>query len=331
MPITFDEHDLAATRRSNRTLARLPRLKLQSPIHRALAQGLIVLADRFGPDLAAKRGIKAETRIVTALGRSAQVRILRPPGPLKGTHVYIHGGGWTIGSASLDDAQNAELAIKAGVVVVSVEYRLTPAHSFTDGIDDCETAARWVLETGTAEFGIDRMTIGGESAGGHLAAVTMLRLRDAGVLFNRVAGAVLTYGCYDLGGSEMRRHAGPETLVLHGPTLTKVVEKVTGLDLEARRDPSLSPLCADLSGLPPALFIVGTRDPLQEDSERMQAKWEQQSGRAELVIVPEAAHGFNHQSNSTADKCNAYIRAWIAERFAASTGFSATQGPKTPA
>jgi acetyl esterase/lipase len=99
----------------------------------------------------------------------------------------------------------------------------------------------------------------------------------------------------------------------------------------ARLDPGLSPLYADLSGLPPALFIVGTRDPLQEDSERMQAKWEQQSGRAELVIVPEAAHGFNHQSNSTADKCNAYIRAWIAERFAASTGFSATQGPKTPA
>jgi acetyl esterase/lipase len=323
MPITFDEDDLAATRRANRTLARLPRLKLQSPVHRALAQGLIVLAGRFGPDLAGKRGVKAEDRTVTALGRSVRVRILRPPGPLKGIHVYIHGGGWTIGSASLDDAQNAELAIQTGVVVASVEYRLTPAHRFTDGIDDCETAARWALETGLAEFGVDRMTIGGESAGGHLAAVTILRLRDAGIRFDRVAGAVLTYGCYDLGGSEMRRHAGPETLVLHGPTLTRVVEKVTGLDMDARRNPALSPLYADLSGLPPALFIVGTRDPLQEDSERMQAKWEQQSGRAELIIAPEAAHGFNHQSNSTADKTNAYIRTWAAERFAAPSGFSA--------
>ena len=322
MPIAFDAHDLAATRQANRRLARLPRLKLQNSIHRALVQGLIVFAGRFGPDLAARRGVKSEDRTVSALGRTARVRILRPPGPLKGLHLYIHGGGWTIGSASLDDAQNAVLAIEAGVAVVSVEYRLTPAHSFTDGIDDCETAARWALESGLAEFGGDRMTIGGESAGGHLAAVTILRLRDAGVGFDRVAGAVLTYGCYDLGGSEMRRRAGRETLVLHGPTLTKVVEKVTGLGMEARRDPALSPLYADLSGLPPALFIVGTRDPLQEDSERMQAKWEQQSGRAELVIVPEAAHGFNHQSNSTADKTNAYIRVWVAGRFAAGTGFS---------
>ena len=262
---------------------------------------MIVLAGKFGPDLAARSGVSAENRTVAALGRTARVRILRPPGPVKGVHVYIHGGGWTIGSASLDDTQNAALAIAAGVVVVSAEYRLAPGHRFVDGIDDCETAARWALESGMAEFGVDRMTIGGESAGGHLAAVTLLRLRDAEIRFDRVAGAVLT----------------------HGPTLSRVIEKVTGLDLETRRDPTLSPLYADLSGLPPALFIVGTRDPLQEDSERMQAKWQQQSGRAELVIVPEAAHGFNHQSNSTAAKTNAYIGAWVDRLVAPATGFSA--------
>ena len=323
MPIAFDDSDLEATRKANRVLARLPRLKLQSPLHRAFVQGVIVLAGKFGPDLAARSGVSAENRTVAALGRTARVRILRPPGPVKGVHVYIHGGGWTIGSASLDDTQNAALAIAAGVVVVSAEYRLAPGHRFVDGIDDCETAARWALESGMAEFGVDRMTIGGESAGGHLAAVTLLRLRDAEIRFDRVAGAVLTYGCYDLGGSEMRRNAGPDTLVLHGPTLSRVIEKVTGLDLETRRDPTLSPLYADLSGLPPALFIVGTRDPLQEDSERMQAKWQQQSGRAELVIVPEAAHGFNHQSNSTAAKTNAYIGAWVDRLVAPATGVSA--------
>jgi acetyl esterase/lipase len=328
MPVTFDDHDLAATRRSNRALARMPRLKLQSPIHRNLVQGLIVLAGRFGPDLAARRGVHTEDRVVAALGRTARVRILRPPGSINGIHVYIHGGGWTIGSARLDDAQNAELAIAAGVGVVSVEYRLTPAYSFADGMDDCETAARWALEAGCAEFGVDRMTIGGESAGGHLAAVTILRLRDAGFRFDRVAGAVLTYGCFDLGGSEMRRRAGPETLVLHGPTLGQVLEKVTGLDVEARRLPALSPLYADLSGLPPALFVVGTRDPLQEDSEQMQAKWERQSGNAELVIVPEAAHGFNHQANSTADKTNAHIRAWVKQKLISVTGFSGAQRPQ---
>lgn len=322
MPIAFDDRDLEATHQANRVLARMPRLKLQSPIHRNLAQGLIALAGWLGPDLAAKRGVHAEDRTVAALGRTARVRILRPPGPLRGVHVYIHGGGWTIGSARLDDGLTADLAMGAGVAVVSVEYRLTPAHRFADGIDDCETAARWVLDTGLAEFGVERMTIGGESAGGHLAAVTILRLRDAGFRFDRVAGAVLTYGCFDLGGSEMGRHAGRDTLVLHSPTLTKVLEKVTGLDAAARRDPGLSPLFADLSGLPPALFLVGTRDPLQEDSERMHAKWAALSGDAELVIIPQAAHGFNHQTNSAADKANAYIGEWVGQRFASATGFS---------
>jgi acetyl esterase/lipase len=323
MTLLFDDRDLEATRRANRFLARMPRLKLHSAIQRNLVQGLIALSGRFGPDLASRRGVRAEDRTVAALGRTARVRVLVPPGPLRGLHVYIHGGGWTIGSARLDDAQNAELAIAAGVVVVSVEYRLIPAYRFTAGIDDCETAARWALETGLAEFGVGHMTIGGESAGGHLAAVTILRLRrDAGFAFDRVAGAVLTYGCFDLGGTDMTLRAGPDTLVLHGPSLGRVLDGATGLDAQARRDPQLSPLYADLSGLPPALLIVGTRDPLQEDSERMYAKWAAQSGNAELVIVPEAAHGFNHQTNSTAEKANAYIRSWIAAHIPPATGFS---------
>ncbi len=314
MPIEFDARDLDATRTANRRLARIPRLRLQNPIHRALIQGLLGLADRFGPDFAAKRGVPAETRTVGALGRTAEVRILRSPGKTAGVHVHIHGGGWTIGNARMDDALNAELAI-AGIAVVSVDYRLIPANTLTDGIDDCETAARWVLETGLAEFGAERITIGGESAGGHLAAAAILRLRDAGYRFDRVAGAALVFGAYDLVGTEMRRRAGPETLVLHGPTMGRILDRAQDVTPEARRSPAFSPIQADLKGLPPALFLVGTRDPLQEDSELMHAKWAKQSGNAELVIVPEAAHGFTHQLNSTAEKTNAYVREWIAARL----------------
>src|ERR1700744_506378 len=229
MPIGFDDADLAATRKANDFLARMPRLRLQSALHRNLVQGLIALGNRFGPDLAARAGVAAEERTVGALGRTAQVRILRPPGPLHGVHVHIHGGGWTIGSARMDDALNARLALDIHVAVVSVEYRLIPAFAFTDCIDDCETAARWVLDTSRETFGVERMTIGGESAGGHLAAATILRLRDAGDRFDRVKGAVLTYGCYDLGGTEMRRRAGPETLVLHGPTMSRILDKARGI------------------------------------------------------------------------------------------------------
>ena len=70
-----------------------------------------------------------------------------------------------------------------------------------------------------------------------------------------------------------------------------------------------------LSGLPPALFIVGDKDPLQDDSLRMHAKWLAQSGNSELIVVPEAPHGFNHLPTTTAAKTNAYIRTWLAERF----------------
>jgi acetyl esterase/lipase len=316
MTIGFEDRDLAATRKANGFLARVPRLRLQSPIHRTLIQGLLAFGSWAGPDLAARAGVATEECAVTALGRTARVRILRPPGVLHGVHVHIHGGGWTIGNARMDDAMNAQLALGIHVAVVSVDYRLIPAFAFTDCIDDCETAARWVLEAGARIFGTDRMTIGGESAGGHLAAATILRLRDAGVGFDRVKGAALTYGCYDLGGTEMRRRAGPETLVLHGPTMSRILDKARGITADNRRDPALSPLYAELSGLPPALFVVGTRDPLQEDSELMYAKWVRQSHNAQLAIVPEAAHGFNKQANSTAEKTNAFIRAWVGRQLA---------------
>jgi len=316
MPIAFDDADLAATRKANEFLVRIPRLRLQSAFHRNLVQGLMALGNRFGPDFAAKAGMAVEERTVNALGRTARVRILRPPGPLHGVHVHIHGGGWTIGDARMDDAMNARLALGIHVAVVSVDYRLIPAFAFTDCIDDCETAARWVLDTSKETFGVERVTIGGESAGGHLAAATILRLRDAGDRFDRIKGAALTYGCYDLGGTEMRRRAGPETLVLHGPTMSRILDKARGIPGQNRRDPSVSPLYNPLTGLPPALFVVGTRDPLQEDTELMYAKWVRESHNAELVIVPEAAHGFNKQANSTAKKTNAYIRHWIGRHLA---------------
>jgi len=316
MTIAFDDSDLAGTRKANERLDRMPRLRLHSGVHRNLIQGLLAFANLVGPNIAAKAGLAVEDRTVAALGRTARVRILLPSGPLHGVHVHIHGGGWTIGNARMDDTMNTQLALGIHVAVVSVDYRLIPAHAFTDCIDDCETAARWVLDAGAETFGTDRMTIGGESAGGHLAAATILRLRDAAVRFDRVKGAALTYGCYDLGGTDMRRRAGPETLVLHGPTMSRILDKARGVTAENRRDPRLSPLYADLTGLPPALFVVGTRDPLQEDTELMYAKWVQQSHNAELAIVPEAAHGFNKQVNSTAEKTNAFIRAWIGRRLA---------------
>jgi acetyl esterase/lipase len=89
-----------------------------------------------------------------------------------------HGGGWVLGGADLQDPMLERIADNTGQAVVAVEYRLAPEHPYPAGPDDCEAAAVWLVQNGKKEFGTGVLTIGGESAGGHLTAVTILRMRD---------------------------------------------------------------------------------------------------------------------------------------------------------
>ncbi len=216
------------------------------------------------------------------------------------------------------DDQNAELAARIGVAVVSVDYRLALANPISALVYDCEAAAVWTIEQAMSEFGTDRIVVKGSSAGAHLAAATLLRLRDRGSPIPQVAGAVLFFGLYDFAGTAMVRAAGPETLVLHGPTVRATLCKLTpDMTEEERRDPAISPLYADLSGLPPALFVVGTKDMLLEDNERMEARWREASGNSELLIAPESPHAFNRMGTAIATKVERYVDAWILERLGA--------------
>lgn len=220
------------------------------------------------------------------------LRVLRGE-TVDAVYLHFHGGGWTIGAADIQDERLQELADRARVAIVSVEYRLAPENPHPAAVDDAETAARWVIENGLAEFGTDRLVIGGESAGAHLAVLALLRLRDSGLDVGRFLGANLVFGCYDLGGTPSQRRWGERNLILSGPIIDWFLDGFTpGLDAEARRDPSISPLYADLSGLPPALFTVGTSDPLLDDSLFMAARWQAAGNPAELAVYPEAMHSF---------------------------------------
>ena len=314
MPIPLDAQDLEATRRQNKMLAYMPRVTLHG-LQRTVMQGLLNFVGKFALEALRKEGVDVENRTVSALGRTAMVQIIRPKGKICGVHIGIHCGGWTVGRAYMDGEMNAALAKEYGVAVVSIDYRLAPEVSFADVLNDCETAARWVLDEGLKEFGVDRITLGGESAGAHLAAVTLLRLRGT-PHFEKIVGILLMYGCFDLGGTPSMHTAGRHTLLLHGPTLGKVIDIVTGgMSLETRRHPAYSPLYADLKGLPPVLFVVGTADPLIDDSILMHENWSAASGYAELEVVPEAPHGFNRFDSSTARKTNTYTRAWLGTRL----------------
>jgi acetyl esterase/lipase len=219
-------------------------------------------------------------------------RIRRPRGVLRGAYLEIHGGGWCIGQAASSDQTNAALADALGIVTVSIDYRLAPEHPYPAGPDDCEAAALWFVQHAKEELGSERLLIGGGSAGGHLAAVTLVRLRDHHDAARAFLGANLIFGAFDLGMTPSQRRAH-DAIGIPTPVLQQCFDHfLPGLDAEARRDPQYSPLYADLARLPPALFTVGTLDPLLDDSLFMAARWEAAGNRAELAVFPESIHGF---------------------------------------
>lgn len=223
-------------------------------------------------------------------GGAGQVRLIEAEHS-SGVYLHIHGGGWSIGAPDQSDGRNLTLSRAAGVTVISVRYRLAPEHRWPAQAEDCFAAAAWALDY-AAERGL-ALVIGGESAGAHLAAVTLLHLRAIGRLAP-VAGAVLSYGAFDLRGTPSVLNWGEENLILSTPITAWCVEQLvgeTGVDLAS---PEISPLLADLTGLPPAYFICGTLDPLIDDTLFMAERWRAAGGQATLSIWPGAVHAFDY-------------------------------------
>jgi acetyl esterase/lipase len=316
MPLTFDDATLAEATRFNTRLARAPRFGTRYRFMPPLVQGLLRLS-QFGADRKLRRaGLQVETRMVGLEGVQVQVRIIRPRGPVAGIVLDIHGGGWVIGNARMNDAFNGAFASRCGLAVVSVDYRLAPRASVHEQMEECLAAARWLLQDGLPEYADLPIIVVGESAGAQLAAATLQRLRAWPALLARIAGAVLYYGVYDMAGTDSVRSAGPETLVLDGPRMLAGLRGLTpDLDDAGRRQPPLSPLFGELAGMPPALMIVGGGDPLLDDTLRMAQRW-QQVADVELNVAPEAPHGFIHFPTAMARVTLAHAQAWVRQCIA---------------
>ena len=221
------------------------------------------------------------------------IRVYTPagPGPFPAV-VYFHGGGFVVGSLDGGDATCRALCHGASCVVVSVDYRLAPEHKFPAASDDCLAATRWVAAH-AAELNTDpnRLVIAGESAGGNLAAVTALRLRDQGGPVLR--GQLLFYPVTDF-------HTPPTPSYLanaNGYLLTRAMmvwfwDHYLNHAGEADH-PHASPLRApDLSGLPPALVITAEYDPLRDEGERYAAGLQQAGVPTQLSRYDGMIHGF---------------------------------------
>jgi acetyl esterase len=232
-------------------------------------------------------------------GNEIPLRIIAPDRP-RGVYLHIHGGGWVLGSASLQDPMLEHIADNTGLAVVSVEYRLAPENPYPAGPDDCESAAAWLVNNAKAEFGSDVLTIGGESAGGHLAAVTVLRMRDR-YGYTGFRGANFVYGAFDMSMTPSQLGFGDRRLVLRTIDIQQFANAFLPSVMD-RRAPDISPLYADLKGLCPALFTVGTQDALLDDSLFMHARWIAAGNATELAIYPGGAHGFTLFPNRLADE-----------------------------
>ena len=224
-----------------------------------------------------------------------QLRVIKPEGEPTGSFLHIHGGGWTLGENDMQDPRLARLAADTGLIVISVGYRLAPEHPHPAGADDCEAAALWLLDSSGSAALRDAgpLAIGGDSAGAHLSALTLLRLRDRHGVAGRFGAAVLQYGAFDLSGTPSQRLWGERNLVLSAPIVDWfVAQLLPGTAIEERRRPDVSPLYADLREMPPASFTVGTQDMLLDDTLFMERRWRMAGAATELHVYPEAPHGF---------------------------------------
>lgn len=244
-----------------------------------------------------------------AVVEGVPVRIYRDAGPPTGLVVYFHGGGFVIGSIGLMDNVARELAHCTGAVVVSVEYRLAPEHPYPAGLDDCETVTRWAYANARRfEVSSTTVAVAGESAGGNLAAAVALRCRDAGEL--SLAGQVLIYP----GVAGTTIHPSMDTfdgLIISRRAAERYWAAYSGgRDLDA--DGYAVPLGApDLTGLPPALVVLGGCDMLRDGGRAYATRLRESGVAVDEVCYPGQPHGFVNFGFPAASRAFDHIGTWF--------------------
>jgi acetyl esterase len=255
--------------------------------------------------------LQPSVKYIPGPGGNLALRIFRPD-TIRAVVLEIHGGGWSLGTAASDDIQNDNMARTCKVAVVSVDYRLAPEHPFPACINDCKAAAKWLVNNAMKEFGTDKLFISGASAGAHLSAVTALYIRDSLHAIDKVRGVNLIYGCFDLTRTPSCRMAGDSTLILSKKYMNETYELVFhGWSKDQLQKPQYSPLYADLKNLPPALFTIGTADPLIDDTYFMEARWRLAGNQTFLAVYPESPHAFNYFPSQMARVANEKMFQWI--------------------
>ncbi|OHV29121.1 MULTISPECIES: alpha/beta hydrolase [Pseudofrankia] len=217
--------------------------------------------------------------------------------------LYLHGGGYAIGSARTGARLAVLLARRAGTKAVSLDYRLAPEHPFPAAVDDALAAYRELLDSG---IGPDRVAVAGDSAGGGLAVAALVAVRDAGLPQPAAAVVLSPWTDLTLAGASLRTKQGIDPLFTRERLGTLADWYLAGHDPS---DPLASPVLADLSGLPPLLAQVGSHEILLDDAVRLAGQAGAHDVDVTLEVWPGVPHVFQNFTGALDEADEALDRA----------------------
>jgi len=225
--------------------------------------------------------------------------------------VFFHGGGWVIGNLETHDVVCRKLAHEGELIVISVDYRLAPEHKFPAAVDDSIAATNWIAAN-ASRLGIDaaRLMVGGDSAGGNLAAVVSLHARDSGG--PKIAGQVLVYPATEFARTHAS-HREPETSILLTHSVIGWFANHYMGDAD-RSDWRASPARAKtFAGLPPAYVLTAGADPLRDEGDEYAARLKEAGVPVAYKHFPGQFHGFFTMGKllKQADVAVTEIAAWL--------------------
>jgi acetyl esterase len=239
---------------------------------------------------------------------------LRKAGGLAPCLVFFHGGGWVIGDLDSHDVVCRTLAREGELIVISVDYRLAPEHKFPAAVDDAIAATKWIAEN-ASQLGIDpsRLMVGGDSAGGNLAAVVSLAARDDDG--PRIAGQVLIYPATDFAMTHPS-HREPETSILLTHSVIKwfcnhYLRGASDID-NWKASPARA---ATLAGVPPAYLLTAGADPLRDEGAEYARRLKEAGVAVTYRHFPGQFHGFFtmgkllQQANVAASDIGVWLKA----------------------
>ena len=249
-------------------------------------------------------------------GGSIPLRLYRPSNGVLPALIYFHGGGWVVGDLDTHDVLCRQLAVQAGVIVIAVDYRLAPEHAFPAAVDDCWSATTWIAANALA-LGIDntRLAVGGDSAGGGLAAVMTLMARRGGPALKF---QVLVYPVTDLRADSESYSKYADGYLLTRNMMRWYIAQYAPTD-DAVRDWRASPLLApSVDGVPPALVITSGLDPLRDEGEAYAGRLEEAGVAVDYVCLGGMIHGFLTMggkidtANRAVSTIASALRQWLA-------------------